>query len=234
MNINSELYLKRDNVKKEIIDTLKDMGLDAGKYSNSNNSKKLFANDKEINRTFKKLEKIIPKTGSMKYNSANIMPYRQEIDKLVDKLLEKDDVNKLYKKYREMLEKEKEMFDNRYFSKEESKEQNKSIENKEKELHDRIANMILQNIKCYREDVQEYEQEQEDELYIDNTSETVSEHAKVSMKNRSRCLEGGVLDELAKELTQAHYDLKEQEQMLNNMIEKARAQSKNLEFVHGG
>ena len=54
MNINSELYLKRDNVKKEIIDTLKDMGLDAGKYSNSNNSKKLFANDKEINRTFKK------------------------------------------------------------------------------------------------------------------------------------------------------------------------------------
>ena len=109
-----------------------------------------------------------------------------------------------------------------------------NIENKEKELHDRIANMILQNIKCYREDVQEYEQEQEDELYIDNTSETVSEHAKVSMKNRSRCLEGGVLDELAKELAQAHYDLKEQEQMLNNMIEKARAQSKNLEFVHGG
>ena len=133
-------------------------------------------------------EKNIPKTGSMKYNSANIMPYRQEIDKLVDKLLEKDDINKLYKKYREMLEKEKEMFDNRYFSKEESKEQNKSIENKEKELHDRIANMILQNIKCYREDVEEYEQEQEDELYIDNTSETVSEHAKVSMKNRSRCL----------------------------------------------
>ena len=41
-------------------------------------------------------------------------------------------------------------------------------------------------------------------------------------------------DELAKELAQAHYDLKEQEQMLNNMIEKARAQSKNLEFVHGG
>ena len=74
------------------------------------------------------------------------------------------------------------------------------IENKEKELHDRIANMILQNIKCYREDVEEYEQEQEDELYIDNTSETVFEHAKVSMKNRSRCLEGGVLDELAKEL----------------------------------
>ena len=31
-------------------------------------------------------------------------------------------------------------------------------------------------------DVEEYEQEQEDELYIDNTSETVSEHAKVSMK----------------------------------------------------
>ena len=82
---------------------------------------------------------------------------KEEIDKLVDKLLEKDDVKKLYKKYREMLEKEKEMFDNRYFSKEESKEQNKSIENKEKELHDRIANMILQNIKCYREDVEEYE-----------------------------------------------------------------------------
>lgn len=117
----------------------------------------------------------------MKYNSANIMPYRQEIDKLVDKLLEKDDV-KSFIKIQGNVRKEKEMFDNRYFSKEESKEQNKSIENKEKELHDRIANMILQNIKCYREDVEEYEQEQEDELYIDNTSETVFEHAKVSMK----------------------------------------------------
>lgn len=234
MHINSELYIERDNVKKEIIDVLKNMGLDTTKYSNSNNSKKLFTKDKEIDKMFKKLEKIIPKTGSMKYNSANIMPYRPEVDKLVDKLLEKDDVKKLYKKYKEMLEKEKEMFDNRYYSKEESKAKNKSIENKEKELHDRIANMILQNIKCYREDVEEYEQEEEDELYTEDSPKTVSKLSKASMKNRSRCLEAGVLDELAKELAQAHYDLKEQEKMLNNMIEKAKAQSKNLEFVHGG
>lgn len=125
MNINSELYIERDNVKKEIIDVLKDMGLDTEKYSNTNNSKKLFTNDKEINKMLKQLEKIIPKSGSLKYNSANIMPYRPEIDKLVNKLLEKDDVKDIYKKYREMLDKEKEMFDNRYFSKEESKEQNK-------------------------------------------------------------------------------------------------------------
>lgn len=234
MNINSELYIERDNVKKEIIDVLKDMGLDTGKYSNTNNSKKLFTNDKEINKMFKKLEKIIPKSGSLKYNSANIMPYRSEIDKLVNKLLEKDDVKDIYKKYREMLDKEKEMFDNRYFSKEESKEQNKFIENKDKELRDRIANMILQNIKCYREDVEIYEQEQEDDMYVDSDIDNASLRAKYSMKNRSRCLEGGVLDDLAKALVAVHYDMKEQERMINNMIEKAKAQSRNLEFVQGG
>ena len=68
----------------------------------------------------------------MKYNSANIMPYRQEIDKLVDKLLEKDDVNKLYKKYREMLEKEKEMFDNRYFLKKNLKNKINPLKTKKK------------------------------------------------------------------------------------------------------
>lgn len=234
MNINSELYIERDNVKKEIIDVLKDMGLDTGKYSNTNNSKKLFTNDKEINRMFKNLEKIIPKTGSLKYNSANIMPYRPEVDKLVNKLLEKDDVKDIYKKYREMLNKEKELFDTRYFSKEEAKEQNKSIENKDKELRDRIANMILQNIKCYREDVESYEQEQEDDMYVDSDIDNASLRAKYSMKNRSRCLEGGVLDDLAKALVAVHYDMKEQERMINNMIEKAKAQSRNLDFVQGG
>lgn len=234
MNINSELYIERDNVKKEIIDVLKDMGLDTGKYSNTNNSKKLFTNDKEINKMFKQLEKIIPKSGSLKYNSANIMPYRPVIDKLVNKLLEKDDVKDIYKKYREMLDKEKELFDNRYFSKEESKEQNKSIENKDKELRDRIANMILQNIKCYREDVENYEQEQEDDMYVDSDIDNASLRAKYSMKNRSRCLEAGVLDDLAKALVAVHYDMKEQERMINNMIEKAKAQSRNLEFIQGG
>ena len=221
-------------VKKEIIDVLKDMGLDTGKYSNTNNSKKLFTNDKEINKMFKQLEKIIPKSGSLKYNSANIMPYRPVIDKLVNKLLEKDDVKDIYKKYREMLDKEKELFDNRYFSKEESKEQNKSIENKDKELRDRIANMILQNIKCYREDVESYEQEQEDDMYVDSDIDNASLRAKYSMKNRSRCLEAGVLDDLAKALVAVHYDMKEQERMINNMIEKAKAQSRNLEFIQGG
>ena len=57
MNINSELYIERDNVKKEIIDVLKDMGLDTEKYSNTNNSKKLFTNDKEINKMLKQLER---------------------------------------------------------------------------------------------------------------------------------------------------------------------------------
>ena len=42
------------------------MGLDTEKYSNTNNSKKLFTNDKEINKMLKQLEKIIPKSGSLK------------------------------------------------------------------------------------------------------------------------------------------------------------------------
>ncbi len=39
------------------------------------------------------------------------------------------------------------MFNNRYFSDEEKMEQNRSFENKDKELRTRIANMVLQILK---------------------------------------------------------------------------------------
>lgn len=235
MNINSELYIERDSVKKEIIDAVKELGLDTSKLYNSNNSRKIFKYDRHINNMFKKLEKIIPKTGSLKYNSANIMPYRPQIDKMVDAILEKDSIKPVYQKYKELLIKEQDIFNNRYFSKDESKEKNKSVENKDKELRDRIANMILQNIKYYREDIDDFKDEFEnDDVAADDTVKTCTKCSANSMKHRSRCLEAGVLDDLSRTLSKLHYDLKEQEQVLNNMIEKAKAQSKNNTYTLGG
>lgn len=48
------------------------------------------------------------------------------------------------------------MYNKRYFSNDEKMKKNAFIDNKEKELHDRIANMILQNIRAYRNDTAEY------------------------------------------------------------------------------
>lgn len=101
------------------------------------------------------LEKVIPKNGSLKYNSKNIKPFHEQIEKIVTHILE-NNVSDYYNKYLSLLNQEKNMYNKRYFSNDEKMKKNAFIDNKEKELHDRIANMILQNIRAYRNDTAEY------------------------------------------------------------------------------
>ncbi|OUQ06068.1 hypothetical protein B5E92_11555 [Erysipelatoclostridium sp. An15] len=225
MNINSEIYANRDLAKKELLDTLEKLGLNKMFYKSQKIDKKTFT-DKKITDMFMKLEKIIPKTGSLKFNSKNISPYKKQINELIDYILSNKLVKEYYDTYIKLLEKEKQMYNNRYYSDEEKMSKNKFVDNKEKELRDRIGNMILQSIKNYREDCLDYENENNSQ---NNDENRFSEKllARNSIKNRSAILNAGILDELSKAIDISARTNAVIENELNQMINKAKKEISN-------
>ena len=156
MCINSDIYARRDEQRDKLINTIKKLHLNENKLKSTfNNSKKCFKEDDELYGMLISLEKVIPKNGSLKYNSKNIKPFHEQIEKIVTHILE-NNVSDYYNKYLSLLNQEKNMYNKRYFSNDEKMKKNAFIDNKEKELHDRIANMILQNIRAYRNDTEDY------------------------------------------------------------------------------
>lgn len=156
MCINSDIYARRDEQRDKLINTIKKLHLNEDKLKSTfNNSKNCFKEDDKLYNMLISLEKIIPKSGSLKYNSKNIRPYHEQIEKIITYILE-NNVSDYYNKYISLLNQEKKMFDKRYFSDDEKMKKNAFVDNKQKELHDRIANMILQNIRSYRNDIIEY------------------------------------------------------------------------------
>lgn len=237
MSINSEMYAARDNIKKDIIEHIKEAGLDSNLFIKSNKlDKKVFAKDKTLTKMLSDLEQIIPKNGSLKYNSKDIAPYKEQIKDIVDYILKTDEISKYYNTYQDLLLKERNIYNNRYFSDEERFEKNKFVENKQKELNDKIANMILQNIKNYRLDVDEYEELENDikEYNKENSDNIINYSAKInskhSMMSRSAILNAGVLDELSKAIDETISSSNVIKYKLNQMVRKAQDEIKNKQF----
>lgn len=233
MAINVEMYSIRDEVKKDIINHIKECGLDEKLFYKSNKlDKKIFCEDKTLTKMLLELEKNIPTSGSLKYNSNNIAPLRNQVDKIIDYVLNTDYISSYYNTYMELLDKERSMYNNRYFSDEEKFEQNKFIENKQNELKNRIGNMILQSIKNYRLDCSTYNQEKLkfDEL---NFNDTYSEkiNARHSMQSRSSILNAGVLDELSKAIDEIVTSNNIIQYKLNEMIRKAENEIKTINLI---
>lgn len=233
MAINVEMYSIRDEVKKDIINHIKECGLDEKLFYKSNKlDKKIFCEDKTLTKMLLELEKNIPTSGSLKYNSNNIAPLRNQVDKIIDYVLNTDYISSYYNTYMELLDKERSMYNNRYFSDEEKFEQNKFIENKQNELKSRIGNMILQSIKNYRLDCSTYNQEKLkfDEL---NFNDTYSEkiNARHSMQSRSSILNAGVLDELSKAIDETVTSNNIIQYKLNEMIRKAENEIKTINLI---
>ncbi len=233
MAINVEMYSIRDEVKKDIINHIKECGLDEKLFYKSNKlDKKIFCEDKTLTKMLLELEKNIPTSGSLKYNSNNIAPLRNQVDKIIDYVLNTDYISSYYNTYMELLDKERSMYNNRYFSDEEKFEQNKFIENKQNELKNRIGNMILQSIKNYRLDCSTYNQEKLkfDEL---NFNDTYSEkiNARHSMQSRSSILNAGVLDELSKAIDETVTSNNIIQYKLNEMIRKAENEIKTINLI---
>lgn len=233
MAINVEMYSIRDEVKKNIINHIKECGLDEKLFYKSNKlDKKIFCEDKTLTKMLLELEKNIPTSGSLKYNSNNIAPLRNQVDKIIDYVINTDYISSYYNTYMELLDKERSMYNNRYFSDEEKFEQNKFIENKQNELKSRIGNMILQSIKNYRLDCSTYNQEKLkfDEL---NFNDTYSEkiNARHSMQSRSSILNAGVLDELSKAIDETVTSNNIIQYKLNEMIRKAENEIKTINLI---
>lgn len=172
MEINLNLYIKKDRTFSDLIDAIQKMGL--GKDVEENLIKSFNRSVKKNNHVDGLAKKLIslddklPKEGSFKYNSKNIRPYHEDIKKVIQDILQDESVKPLYDSYINVLNETKEIQLNLYGDgTEEYKNENDEItsgsgkgqDDIEKyyakqldTLETRIANMILQTILNARKD----------------------------------------------------------------------------------
>ena len=93
------------------------------------------------------LYKILPNTGRLQYGSVHMIPYRKQIDGVVDNVLKDKRIQSQLNVYYKSLE-ELEWNRNKYFSTDERHARVSAIvESEQKRLKERISNMILKNHK---------------------------------------------------------------------------------------
>ena len=100
---------------------------------------------KSLNKDLLNLYKKLPQKGRLQYNSKNMTIYRDDINKIITKILYNENIKYEFEKYYNHLEKierqQKKMYGN--------SKNNKYIENKIKRLYSKIGNDILYNFKVY-------------------------------------------------------------------------------------
>ena len=178
LKLNTNLYIERDESKKSLIEAVRHLDFtdQMKKYLshsyNLHKSKGDSKNNEEILKSLVKLNDVLPIQGSMKYNSANIKPYRAVIKDLVKVILDDHRISPFMQEYSNKLQEEveqqqqiygtgdKEYFDEdgniRIGKKEGIKLQEKFLQQRIEEIETRVANMILQSILDYRKDVNDF------------------------------------------------------------------------------
>ena len=165
---NAMKYLK-SNIASYLVDNTsfyKDsdyyfLGLDY-KIRNSNFTKiekDLFFSNKfrrSLNKDLLNLYDKLPKRGRLQYNSKNLDYCRDDIDKIIEKILYHDTIKYEFEKYYHNLE-EIEREQKKLYG---DSKNNKYIENKMKRLYSKIGNDILYNFKVYNsKDFLDYQKE---------------------------------------------------------------------------
>ena len=137
------------------------LGLDY-KIRNSNFTKiekDLFFSNKfrrSLNKDLLNLYDKLPKRGRLQYNSKNLDYCRDDIDKIIEKILYHDTIKYEFEKYYHNLE-EIEREQKKLYG---DSKNNKYIENKMKRLYSKIGNDILYNFKVYNsKDFLDYQKE---------------------------------------------------------------------------
>lgn len=229
MNLNTTLYAERDQNKKEIIDNLERIGL--SKLSKNLimfsecNSKKELIEDKFLTQELKELERILPKTGSMKYNSANIAPYKDQIKRIINHIKEKEEIKPSVELYKAHLEKEIEEQIILYGGTRDDKYKTRFYEDRINQLDSRIGNMILANIKNYRDDIESYEKEkakiEQAEEYQEYKVKRVSTKAAHNIRTRSKNIIGGVAREIGDSIERSFYSQLRNQRMISEVQRRA-------------
>lgn len=142
---NKKFYELRDQAFNNIVKTI-----DLKEY-NKIKSQQLFSDKyrKELNKMLLNFYNELPKTGRLQYNSKNIIPYKKELDKLIEYVLMHDSIKYEYAKYLRLLEEhQKEL--NQIYGQSKSNHKMKYYNDQINRLYTKIGNEILSNFKKYQ------------------------------------------------------------------------------------
>lgn len=119
-------------------------------------SQKLFGDSyrKQLNEMLSSFYTELPSKGRLQYNSKNIIPYKQDLDNIIQFILMHDSVKYNYSKYLNLLEQHQKELKALYGN----SKSNHYYENQLNKLYSKIGNEILSNYKIYQsQDVMERE-----------------------------------------------------------------------------
>lgn len=239
MKLNTELYTDREELKNRIFNKFNDLGLSTSSQgfilATENNNKDYFKENRLITSKLKDLEKVIPKTGSLKYNSANIAPYKKQIEEIIELVKNRSDVRLLMDEFENQLDKEMEAYTILYGG---SKEDDMKLKFREKRMNtidSRLGNMILSTIKNYRKDVETYEQMFEDLEEGDQFRKYRTQRLKgISNRNirqRASNLIAGMGKELSSSLEQSHFSELKMKAMIDSVQRRAQQEGYRSQHV---
>lgn len=142
---NTNFYELRDNTFSHITEKIN------LKELNKIKSQRLFSNSyrKELNNKLLNLYEHLPKKGRLQYNSKNMIPFKDELNAIIEYILFHDSIKYDYAKYLRLLEEHQKELNNLYGSSKYNKTR-KYYNDQLNRLYSKIGNEILTNFKRYQ------------------------------------------------------------------------------------
>lgn len=142
---NKEFYVLRDQTFNNIIG-----GINIKEF-NKIKSQRLFSDKyrKDLNKLLLNFYNKLPNKGRLQYNSKNMIPYKNDLDNIIEFILHHDSVKYDYAKYLRLLEQhQKEL--NQLYGLSDSNKKRKYYNDQLNRLYSKIGNEIFQNFKRYQ------------------------------------------------------------------------------------
>ena len=204
LQINTLLFVRRDESMKKLLNSLKEIGLSRDMQFNVESmiqrSSKFSKEYKTVLKKIEELDEVLPRTGSMKYNSKNIRPFHNQIRDIINDLYSLQEIRPFIDEYKNILMETKTLQEKLYgtgdiyyqngneeWTKgvgEGKQRQNEYYRKKMYELETRVANMILQTILNGRKDCDEIAKENKELNSLIN-KKTKYENTYSKMKNQN-------------------------------------------------
>lgn len=151
----AELLSTKDIAFKNFLNALEKCNIDKKvlKSIKHHSFSKFFPQDKlskDLYPLLRNLYNELPAHGSLKYNSANILPYKNDINEIIKIIKEDNEISQIIQEYQSHVEK---VIDKNVFLYGGNKYDNKYQhyrDNQLKKIDDRIGNLLLQTIKQAR------------------------------------------------------------------------------------
>lgn len=233
MKLNTELYTDREVLKNRIFNKFDELGLSSSSQgfilAAENNNKSYFKENKLIAYKLKELEKVIPKSGSLKFNSANIAPYKKQIEEIINIIKRRNDVKLLMNEFEDQLAKEMEAYTILYGGTKDDKRKINFRTSRMDLIDSRLGNMILSTIKNYRNDVETYKEMLDDleegDQFRKYRTQRLKGISNRNIRHRASNLIAGIGKELSSSLEQSHYSEQKMRTMIENVQKRAQQEA---------